>query len=183
MTEHSTVRRLGLAIVALGALAATPAFAATADDYVGHWMNYDRDSSGITGFSITQTRGGLNIRVMGLCQNQNQPVCDWAPVQGNLYSTQNDRWEDNSWGGNWSGFNWYRDNSWSRDADYVTATFDVGYARKFVVLHREKNNELRVQVFTDSRDNRRGRNGYVSDIRLQKWGRTSRDDRHDWNNN
>lgn len=170
------------ASLSVAAFVATPTLATTADDYVGHWMNYDRDSSGITGFSISPTRGGLSIRVMGLCQDQDQPVCDWTPVQGNLYSQQNDRWDDDSWGSNWSGFNWYRDSSWSRDADYVTATFDVGYARKFVVLHREKNNELRVQVFTDSRD-RRGKQGYVSDIRLQRWGRQSNNNRQNWNNN
>ena len=151
------------------AVAPTPASASTYD-FVGRWMNFEHDSSGITGILVTQSRSGLNIKVYGLCRGQ--PICDWNVAQANLYSSRSSNWERANWGeGDWGGFNWGGGN-WSRDTSVVTASFDVGYARKFIVLRRGSSNELRVEIFTDSRD-RYGRGGYVTQSRLQRWGRPS----------
>jgi hypothetical protein len=173
---NTTARKfvIGLVYLALAGLCAvaltpTPASAGTYD-FVGRWMNSDRDSSGITGMVISPNRNGLDIRVFGLCRNQ--PVCDWNVTQGRLYSSRDRNFGDGNWGGgNWGGFNWGVGN-WSRDTDVVTANIDTGYARKFLVLRRAGGNELRVQVFTDSRD-RYGRGGYVTESRFQSWGRMS----------
>lgn len=158
---------LGLATLCALAVIPTPASASTYD-FAGRWMNFDRDSSGITGMVVTPNRNGLSIRVFGLCRGQS--VCDWNVAQANLYGSRSSTWESGNWGeGDWGGFNWGGGN-WSRDTSVVTATFDVGYARKFIVLRREGSNNLRIEVFTDSRD-RYGRGGYVTQSRMQRWGR------------
>jgi hypothetical protein len=160
---------LFLFLFAAFAVVSQPASAATYD-FVGRWMNFDRDASGITGMVITPNRNGLSVRVFGLCRGER--VCDWEVAQGNLYaSVERGRWSGR-WGeSDWGGFIWGGRN-WSRDTDVVTASFDAGYARKFLVIQRAGRDELRVQIFTDFRD-RFGRQGHVTETRLQRWGRPS----------
>lgn len=158
-----------LALAGLCALAMAPTSAAAGTyDFAGRWMNSDQDSSGITGMVIRPNRNGLDMRIFGRCRGQ--PVCDWNVSRVRLYSTGDRNWGGGNWNsGNWGGFNWSAGN-WSRDTDIVTADVDTGYARKFLVLKLTGNHELRVQIFTDSRDNY-GRGGYVTESRFQSWGR------------
>lgn len=169
LARRQGIKSACLAVAGLCALALMPTSAsAGTNDFVGRWMNSDRDSSGITGLVITPTRNGLGIRAFGRCRGQ--PVCDWDVRQIKLYSSRERDWGDRDWNsGNWGGFNWSFGN-WSRDTDTVTAEIDTGYARKLLVLKPTGRNELRVQVFTDSRD-RYGRGGYVTESRFQSWGR------------
>ena len=152
-----TLACLSLAGLCTLAVAPVPASASTYD-FVGRWMNFDRDSSGITGMVITPNRNGLDIQVFGLCRGQ--AVCDWDVAQATLYT---------SGGRTWGGFTWDFGN-WTRDTSVVTANFDAGYARKFIVIRREGRDDLRIEVFTTSRD-RYGRPGYVTQGRLHRWGR------------
>ncbi len=158
-----------LALAGLCAIALTPTSASAGTyDFVGRWMNSDQDSSGITGIVITPNRNGLDIHVFGRCRGQS--VCDWDVAQGNLYSTGGRNFRGGNWGGsNWGGFNWGGGN-WARDTNVVTANVDVGYARKLIVLRSDGGDQLRAEIFTDSRD-RFGRPGYVTETELQKWGR------------
>lgn len=170
----ATKAKLVLAYLSLAALcvlvAAPLPAAASTYDFAGRWMNSNRDSSGITGMVITPNRGGLSIRVFGLCRGER--VCDWDVAQGNLYSSAGRNLWSGDWGDqDWGGFSWGGGNS-GRDTSVVTASFDAGYAKKFMVIQRAGANELRVQIFTDSRD-RGGRGGYVTETRLQRWGRMS----------
>ncbi len=160
---------LGLATLCALAVISTPA-SASPYDFAGRWMNFDHDSSGITGMVITPSRNGVSIRVFGLCRNQ--PVCDWNVAQGSLYTTGGNlggNWGSASWGG--FNFSMGRGN-WARDANVVTANFDVGYARKFMVLKREGSDSLRLQVFSDY-GGRYGRGGTYTESRLQRWGTPS----------
>ncbi|MGQ0742191.1 MAG: hypothetical protein ACT4OG_07865 [Alphaproteobacteria bacterium] len=176
MLETLAIRKIGslvscflFLLLAATMVAPSPAAAATFD-FVGRWMNYDRDSSGITGIVITPNRNGLSIRVFGLCRGER--VCDWEVAQGNLYSSVDRTMWSGNWGGSdWGGFLW-RSRSWTRDTDVVTASFDAGYARRFLVIQRAGRDDLNVQIFTDFRD-RYGRQGYFTETRLQRWGRIS----------
>lgn len=152
----------GLCVVGLLPIQAS----ASTYDFVGRWMSSERDASGITGMTITPDRRGLNIRIFGLCPGQD--VCDWQVAHADLYATGN--WGGRNWGSSsWGGFSWNFGN-WQRDTDVVTAEFDAGYARKLIVLKRSRNNELRAEIFTTSRD-RFGRPGYFTETRFQRWGR------------
>jgi hypothetical protein len=137
-------------------------------DFVGRWMNSEHDASGITGMTITPDRRGLNVRIFGLCPGQD--VCDWQVAHADLYATGDRNWGGRNWGGgNWGGFS-FNFGNWQNDTDVVTAEVDAGYARKFIVLKRGGNDELRAEIFTTSRD-RSGRPGYFTETRFKKWGR------------
>ncbi|MGQ0741904.1 MAG: hypothetical protein ACT4OG_06380 [Alphaproteobacteria bacterium] len=152
-------RRLYVGLLAFGVIAVTaPQASASTYDFVGRWMNFDRDSSGITGMVITPNRYGLDIEVFGLCRGRS--VCDWSISRANVYMTG---------GPTWGGFVW-NFGGLLGDVSVVTASFDAGYARKFIVLRRESKDVLRVEVFTDSSE-RYDRPGYVTQGRLQRWGR------------
>jgi hypothetical protein len=132
------------ALAGLAALQSTPA-AAGVGDFVGNWVNVDRDTSGITRVEVTR-RGpaGLDIHIFGQCEPRD---CDWGTVRGNAFSPS-------------------ADSNPVRDATTVSATFNAGFAQKFIILHEARGETLTFEVYTNFTDRSR-RSDYVMQGRLR----------------
>ena len=115
----------------------TPALAGI-DDFVGQWVNVDRDTSGITRVEVTRRGPGVDVQVFGQCQPRD---CDWGTVRGNLYSPS-------------------ADSVPFRDANALSATFNAGFAQKFIVLYEAAGDRLSFEVYTNFTDRSR-RSDYV----------------------
>ncbi len=140
----SIVSGVLFALTGLAALQSTPA-AADVGDFVGNWVNVDRDTSGITRVEVTR-RGpaGLDIHVFGQCEPRD---CDWGTVRGNAFSPS-------------------ADSNPVRDATAVSATFNAGFAQKFIILHEARGDTLTFDVYTNFTDRSR-RADYVMVGRLR----------------
>jgi hypothetical protein len=114
------------------------------DDFVGQWVNVDRDTSGITRIEVTRRGPGLDVHVFGQCEPRD---CDWGTVRGNLYSPS-------------------ADSNPFRDANAVSATFNAGFAQKLIVLYEVAGDRLNFEVYTNFTDRSR-RADYVMQGRLR----------------
>ena len=131
-----------LAAAAVTALTAAPATART-EDFVGRWVNTDRDTNGITRVEVWRDGWHLFVRVWGQCQPRD---CDWGGAEGHVYTSNP--------GGD------------RRDATAVTANFDAGFARKYIVLRLSRSGALRLESFTNFSDRSR-RSDYFLDATLR----------------
>jgi hypothetical protein len=125
------------------ALFATPA-GADIDDFVGQWVNADRDTSGVTRVEVTRRAGELQMRVFGQCGPRD---CDWGMARADIYA--NDA-NDNP----------------IRDATAISGRFNAGFAQKFIILHEARGDMLTFDVYTNFTDRSR-RTDYVMQGRLR----------------
>ena len=131
-----------LAAAGMTALAATPAMART-EDFVGRWINVDRDTNGITRVEVWRDGWRLWVRVWGQCRPRD---CDWGQTEGHVYTRTP--------GGDRS------------DAVAVSANFNAGFARKYIVLRLSRGGSLRLESFTNFDDYSR-RSDYFIDATLR----------------
>jgi len=131
-----------LAAAAMTALAATPAIART-EDFVGRWVNVDRDTNGITRVEVWRDGWRLWVRVWGQCRPRD---CDWGQTEGHVYARTS--------GGDRS------------DAVAVSANLNAGFARKYIVLRLSRGGNLRLESFTNF-DDYSHRSDYFIDATLR----------------
>lgn len=135
------VKSVLLGMTAAAVLTITPA-AAASNDFIGHWVNTDRDTDGLTRLAISrlvisrQGRGPLQVQGFGQCTTQD---CDWGSTRLNLYAPR------------------------------ATASFLQDFKRTLLTLILVNDSTMRVCTYTDFTDNS-GLSDYLSCGTLKKRG-------------
>jgi hypothetical protein len=112
----------------LGALGVAGSASADVGDFLGNWVNQDSDTSGITHVLISPVGGNqVTVQVFGQCHPTD---CDWGTVPGH---------------------NYYAAVS-SGDVRMITASFNTGFAHKFLVFREAHGGKLVFEALTDFTD-------------------------------
>jgi hypothetical protein len=124
-----SLRRGGIFAASLfGVLGVTQSASADVGDFLGNWVNQDSDTSGITHVVISPAGGNqVTVQVFGQCHPTD---CDWGTVPGH---------------------NYYAAVS-SGDVRMITASFNTGFAHKFLVFREAHGGKLAFEALTDFTD-------------------------------
>ncbi len=118
-------------------LVSSAAFAALSD-FNGSWQNVNANTSGITRLQIAVGRTGLTIHAWGQCHPRD---CDWGSVPGHAYAATVSQ-------------------SLPASARAASAVFASNFSQTTLLLHPERGNRLRAEVYTRFTD-RSGRSNYT----------------------
>ena len=116
---------------------ASSAFAAL-NQFRGHWINIDPNTSGVTTLSIDVRGNSVTIQAWGKCHPQD---CDWGRVQAYAYAPS-------------------ASSNLQATAQALSAIFRTSFGQTFMVVHPQRQtNRLRAEVMTHFTDNS-GRTDY-----------------------
>ena len=142
-SRTSCTRYFGIALALILAATSSPA-SARVEDFVGIWNALNQNAGEASTIIVTRSRFGVDVRVFGLCE---QRECDWGTVRGDIFASS-------------------PGSSQMRDAQTISARFNLRLGEKLVVLREARGNNVIVDVFTTFSDRSRRAN-YVSTQRMR----------------
>ena len=123
---------------------------AALSDFAGNWRNADTASPAITRLQVNVSGDGVTVHAWGKCHPQD---CDWGTVRAYAYAPA-------------------VNSAIAANARAVSAVFGTGFSATLLVLHSQRADRLRVELYTRFTDNS-GRSNYTRTERFVRQGRAA----------